>query len=328
MTGKYNWTEFNRFIEDKKEILITTHVHPDGDAIGSEIALAIYLEQLGKKVVILNSDPMPGYFKFLDPKNQVITFKGDEHHDLIKQCDAAVSVDISEWRRLGKVGEIIQQINLAMACIDHHIASEKFVDVFISDSHASSTGELIYDLVLQNNGEFTPQLLNALYTCILTDTGSFRFSNTTPHTHKIISDLIARNVDFIGVYKHVYESYSFGRTKLIGSVLSNLQQDCNGRLVWFVLSNKMIADAGIEFWETESFSELTRNIKDVEVSLMFTEVDRGTKVSLRSKGQVEVNTLAKSFGGGGHKFASGATIPKPLDNVVEDVVMAAKKLFQ
>ncbi len=328
MTAARDWDSVREFLADKKRLLVTTHVNPDGDAIGSQMAMAHYLRQLKKEVFLLSSDPTPKFFHFLDPKGEITPYSPEAHLSLLQSLDGGIVLDISDWKRLRGVGEAIVQFSLPVVCIDHHIPTDEIGMVQISDQSASSTGEMLYDFFQDSKAEMTVEIIEALYTCILTDTGSFRFSNTTALTHRIAADLLERGVDFRRVYEHVYESHSKSRSLLMGHVLAEMQFECDDRLAWFVLNQNLLQKTNAQMWETEGFSELPRSIEGVEVSLMFTEGEDGkTKVSFRSKGRIAVNELANKFGGGGHKFASGATVMLPLAAAISAVVEEAKKLF-
>lgn len=323
-----HWKALREFIDTKKRLLITTHVHPDGDAIGSQVALAEYVRRKEKKVFLINCDVTPKYFQFLDPDNKIELFSGERHNDLFATFDGCLIVDISDWARLRRVGTLIREYRLPVACIDHHIPTDDMGDVNINFQQASSTGELLYDFFCSGEEEMTQEMVDALYTCVLTDTGSFRYSNTTPRTHVIAADLLRRGAQFRRIFEEVYENYSGNRTKLMGYLLENMQFACNDRLAYFSLTQALLQQTGTELWETEGFSELARSIEGVELSLMFTETSDGrTKVSFRSKGHIPINGLANKFGGGGHKYASGALMDLALPQAIKVVLEEAKKIF-
>jgi phosphoesterase RecJ-like protein len=328
MIATRDWDSVRKFLADKKKLLVTAHVHPDGDAIGSQMALAHFLWQMEKQVYLLSCDHTPKFFQFLDPNGHIKLFRAEEHLPLIKSLDGAVVVDISDWRRLQEIGEAMRQFSIPVACIDHHIPTDVMGKVQVLDQSASSTGELLYDFFMDSHAVFTPEIVEALYTCILTDTGSFRFSNTTAVTHRIAADLLTRGVDYRKIYEHVYETYSKNRSLLLGHLLANMHFEREDRLAWFVLSQDLLKKTGAELWEAEGFSELPRSIEGNEISLMFTESENNTtKVSFRSKGRIAINELANKFGGGGHKFASGATLAMPLNEAIAIIVQEAKNLL-
>ena len=327
-TGK-DWTRLKTFIDSKVRFLLTTHVHPDGDAIGSQIAMASFLKQLGKQVVLVNMDETPKYFRCIDENGWIEKFAPDRHLALLPTIDAAIILDVSDWDRLRDLGQAIRQAGVPVACIDHHIVTDTMGTVQLCDLDASSTGELLYEFLVFSHATFTGDIVDALYASILTDTGSFRFSNTSPRTHEVAADLLRRGARFQDIYQQIYETESRNRMLLKGMLLANMHFDCDGRLAWFVLTRELLQKSGAELWETEGFSELLRTIENVEISLMFAEgLDGTTKVSFRSKGRVPINGLAAKFGGGGHKFASGATIRMNLAQTIEGVLDETRVLLQ
>jgi len=320
------WDSINTFLQSKKKILITTHLNPDGDALGSEIALAYYFKQIGLSFQILNSDPTPAFYRFLDSENWVMQFNPDKHKQLLSTFDGCIIVDVSDFSRLGEIGDVVKNANFPIACIDHHLSASPIGEAQVVDERASSTGELVYDFLRSNNADFVQEIVDALYTCILTDTGSFRFSNTTPNTHRIAADLLEKKARFQHIYSELYESDSKSRAWLKGHLLTNMHFESGDRFAWFVLPQELLARTGAQIWESEGFSELPRAVKNVEISIMFTESRDGTvKASFRSKGNVPINELAKQFGGGGHKFAAGAALSMTLEEAIPVLREAAIK---
>lgn len=318
------WTRLIDFIRTKNYLLITTHVNPDGDAIGSETALAAYLRQLGKQVTIINMDPTPSFFAFLDQENNIQRYDTEQSLSLFEAVDGCIVVDVNEWKRLGEIHPAILAKKIPLACIDHHPAASPMGEVQVIDSTASSTGELVYDFLIVVGAELTPLMVDALYTCLLTDTGSFRFSNTTAETHRIAADLLKRGARFRTIYSELFESYSKQRAWLQGELLANLRFEADDQLAWFILSQEMLRKTGAQLWEAEGFSELPNVIRKVEVSIMFTESEDGSvKASFRSKGRIAVRPLAEAFGGGGHAFAAGAALKMNLEQAVKTLIPAA-----
>ncbi len=316
-------------IDQNHTFILTTHVNPDGDAVGSEITMANYLKFLGKNVFIINNSPTPKNYEFLDPQNEIIVYDEEKHFDLISSADIYMILDISDWERLRKIGEIIQQSNVPKICIDHHHINYQFADIDIIYEKASSTGELIYDFLKKVNFPLDGSSAQALYTCILTDTGSFRFSNTTEITHNMAAELIQTGVHAKEVYSEVYEQNSRTKMALMGEALCNLNFECDGQLAWFILTLDMFEKHHASHWDTEGFPEIPRTINGVEVSLMFTELsDDKVKVSLRSKGKIIIGQVAEKLGGGGHNFAAGALVRKNLAEIVPMVLEETKNLVE
>lgn len=318
------WAPFVDLIKNKNHLLITTHVNPDGDAIGSETALAHYLHQLGKQATIINVDPTPAFFSFLDQEKNIQRYDAERSLPLVEAVDCCIVVDVNEWKRLGDIHVPLQVKRIPLACIDHHPTTSPVGEVQVIDPTASSTGELVYDFLIDVGAELTPLMVDALYTCLLTDTGSFRFSNTTAETHRIAADLLQRGARSRFIYSELYESYSKNRAWLQGELLANMRFECDGQLAWFVLSQDMLRKTGAQLWESEGFSELPNVIREVQVSIMFTESEDGSvKASFRSKGRVPIRPLAEAFGGGGHAFAAGAALKMNLEQAVKTLIPAA-----
>ncbi len=312
------------FIKNKKRILITTHLNPDADGIGSELALAAFLQQQHIETVLLNSDPLPAFFTFLDTRQEIEQFQPERDNERIRSCDGVIIVDVSEKKRLGDIAEAIPE-TMPLAVIDHHLVTEPVSEFMIIDENASSTGELIYELLNQYDVQWTREIIDALYACILTDTGSFRFSNTTAKTHRITAALLDHGARFQLVYSSIYESHSKHRAWLMGELLASMKFEADDKLAWFVLSQDVLQKTNAKLWEAEGLSDLPRSIKSVQISVMFTETKDGcAKASFRSRGLVPVNDLAAQFGGGGHKFAAGAHLDQPLDAAIKQVVDACR----
>ena len=320
------WERILQIIHNGNKFILTTHINPDGDAIGSEIALAKFLVNRNKQVSIINISPTSTNYKFLDPQDEILVFDQHNHSHLISNADAVLIVDISDWKRLGKLGSSIKQSTAIKICIDHHHLEEKFADIDIICEDACSTGELIYEFLTFAKCKINDKIAEALYTCILTDTGSFRFSNTTALTHQIASQLISAGVNATEIYQQVYERNSQSKILLMGKALNEIKYECDGKLAWFYITQKMFQEAKAQKWDTEGFPEIPRTIDGVEVSLMFTELeDKNVKISLRSKGKIVINKVATKFGGGGHNFAAGAVIEKPLKETIPLVLEETKK---
>ncbi len=316
-------------IETNQTFVLTTHVNPDGDGLGSEMALYYYLKSLGKEVHIWNHNAIPDNYAFLDPNGVMEIFGEKRHKKLLPTIDVVFILDISDWFRLKAFGEWLRaQKNLPTVCIDHHPNGERFAKLDVLMTEASSTGEIVFELLRALGASLTRPMAEALYTAILTDTGSFRFSNTTPQAHRIVAELIETGIDFRAIYEEIYEKEPPEKIRLLGMVLQQLQFECQGRLVWFQITQDMLRSVGLKPEDTDGFSDFPRRIAGVEISLMFVQMnEKRTKVSFRSRGNIVINGLAQAVGGGGHPFASGAVVQKPLSEAVDLVLKSAKKLF-
>jgi phosphoesterase RecJ-like protein len=315
-------------IQNGKTFVLTTHINADADGIGSEIALTHYLRDLGKEAHIINHSPTPENIEFLDGRGDIEIFDNAKHGELVRDVDAVFILDISDWERLRDLGKLLRQISVTKICIDHHPLEGRFGEVDVILTEASSTGEIMYDLLTALGARLHGKMIEALYTAILTDTGGFRFTNTNPRAHEICADLIARGVKPQHIYQEVYEKQSANKMRLLGQILSNLNFSKDGRLVWFSVTQEMMKATGTQPRDTEGFADFPRSIDGVELCLMFLETESGkVKISFRSKGKIIINGLANRFGGGGHPHASGALVEGNFQQVVQQVVSEAKELF-
>jgi phosphoesterase RecJ-like protein len=300
-------------INKSRRVLITTHINPDGDGIASELALAHFLRKLGKEVVVANRDPVPGIFAFL-PGSDLIDVDVRPAID----PDLILVVDCGGLERTGlevKVGNASTII-----VIDHHLTNDQNGQVNLVDHDASATGELVYGLLreLEKDGiaEIDHSIALCLYTSIFTDTGSFRYSNTTPRALSVASDLVAYGIDTWMVAEEVYESKSFPVLKLLGIYLSTLDVSEKGNFAWGTIHLDFFEKTGTQEEHTDGFVNYPRSIKGVEVAVLFRELNpESVKISIRSKGKVNVATLAEKFGGGGHHNAAGCVIQGSLADV-------------
>lgn len=328
MLKKADIDKIDKIIRTYQQFIVTTHVNPDGDGLGAEIALAQYLRQKNKTVKILNSSPAPEVYHFLDPNGDIEIYDAQKHVEYVSNADVVFILDISDWQRLRELGKFIQSSHLTKVCIDHHPKNEAFVEHDFIYPKASSTGELIFDLLRGLDAKFTNRITEALYTAILTDTGAFRFTNTSPRVHRIAAELLERDIDPQKIYKEIYENQSRARVKLMAQALKSLDFAYENRLAWMTITQNMLAETGATLKDTDGLSEFPRTIIGVEVALLFIELeDARVKISFRSKGNIVINELARRFSGGGHAFASGATVEGELEAVLKNVIEQAGPLF-
>ncbi len=302
--------QFHTLVGDARRIVLTTHVNPDGDGIGSECALALWLRGRGKEVTILNADETPWNYVFLNALHPVTRFDPAMHAATVEQADVIVVLDINHLGRLGRMEDAVRRSPARKVCIDHHLDPDRFADVEILDDRASATGQILYELFRSAapDGITTP-VATALYTAIMTDTGSFRFPKTDGTVHRIVAELLDRGADPSATYQEVYERGSLGRLQLLGRMLSGLRSACDGRIVYMSVTRDMFRETGTTEADTDAFVPYTLTIAGAEIGLMFSELSDCIKISFRSKGNIPINELAKRFGGNGHRNAAGARIP-------------------
>lgn len=311
-----------------RRVCLTTHVNPDGDGLGSEVALAHLLRAQGLAVSICNPTPTPERFDFLfrDLPGVDRTSKAVVE---LRRADLIMVLDISELSRLGGLAATVEASGVPVACIDHHVSPGVLPDgPRYIDSAAAATGELIHRLATELGWPIGASAAHALYVALVTDTGSFRFSNTTPATLRTAAHLIECGADPEAVYRDVYASGSVGRPRLLAEVLQTLVHEPEPGLAWLTVPAGALERHGVDSDDLDGVVEHARAIGGVRLALLFREVSAGRiKVSFRSVGSVDVAALAHQFGGGGHTKAAGAAIVGSLDTVQAAVLAASRDVL-
>jgi phosphoesterase RecJ-like protein len=324
-----NWEEAATLVKQSKNPVITTHEMPDGDAIGAEVGLAEGLRSIGLDPIVLNSHPLTPSNEFLSLDDEPMVFDPQQHTELLEAADLFIMVDANFWDRAGSVGQAMAALNKPSLCIDHHFPPAECATVNCASIAASSASELVFYFCEHMGLKRTERSREAIYTGLLFDTGNFRFSNTSHRVHEIAATLIEEGIVPEQMYQKVFEHGTFERMKLFGMALSSLQSDCDGQLIWIQVTNEMFAESGAVPSDVEGFADMVRTIQGSKMVFMFRDTPDGiVKASLRSKtDEIDVQALAKKFGGGGHKRASGVTLQPPIEKAVEAVIAEARKLL-
>jgi phosphoesterase RecJ-like protein len=298
-------------VRRSQRFVVTSHARPDGDSIGSQLAFAYALRALGKDVTIVNRDPAP-------PTLMVFPgVSGIQIADRIDgEFDAAVVMECGDLGRPGVAGlDRYPVVN-----IDHHPGNTGYGTINWYDESAAACAEMVYDLVLALGVPITPEIATHVYVAILTDTGSFHYSNISPRTFETSARLLEAGVDPVAVSRAVYDSNSIGRLRIFGAVLNAMQVAPSGQLAVLYLDQAMAQAAGGSYDDTEGLVNEPLTVKDILASVFFKANDGGSyRVSLRSKGTVDVGSVAKRYGGGGHKNAAGCTVSGPLDERMREI---------
>ena len=325
MTNKSYISEYRELqtrIDMSQHIVITTHIGPDGDALGSELAFYYYLKSLNKHVNILNHSALSDTYTFMDPQNIIQKFDKDQHQYMLEMADILICVDIGDIKRIGDLEEPVRKLGLSVINIDHHPAASDFqFTQEIIDTEACSTGTIIFHfLEAVAEKSLTQDIAKVLYIALMTDTGNFKYNNTKSETHRIAASLLKFDINPATMYQRIYEQFSIGRMALLGHVLQYLHYSCDGHFVWFAISQADVSNAGAIQDDTDGFSDLMRSIHGVEVSMMLKERDDGTtRINFRSKGRIEMLDAAKKLKGGGHKFACGASSDMKFTKAVKEI---------
>jgi len=315
-TVKQAIRKFNKF-------LITSHINPEGDAIGSQVAMAGLLKKLGKESAMLDDSPVPGLLQFM---------KGTEHilkeapHDFNYQ--AVIILDSPDLARIGRVSEYIKK-DVAIINIDHHISNINFGKYNWIEPEFSSAGEMVHDLFKAFRLKIDLDSAIALYAAIMTDTGSFRYSNTSSKIHRIAAELIDIGVEPYQMHTRIYETSSVQDISLLGEALQTMKLTDGGKIAWLWVTKEMLKKTKASLEGTEGIISFPRSIDGVEIAALFrqTGTEDRVKVSFRSKGKVDVNKLAALFGGGGHPTASGCTVFGKIEDVEKKVLEKAKEFI-
>lgn len=323
-----NFQKLKNIILSNNSFLITTHVNPDADAIGSEIAFYQLLNALGKKSFIINHSETPYNLKFLDVDNVIRQFNLDDHADLFNKVDVLVALDFNRVDRTVSMIKNFQQSKAIKICIDHHQDPERFVDYEFIDTEYSATGEIIFNLISETKiVSLTKEIAEPIYAAIMTDTGSFRFERTTAKLHRKIATLLETGINPTEIYDKIYDQSKFSKIKLLGRALNSIELIADGKIAYMIITQKDFEEFGAIESDTENFVNYNLSIENVVLGILFIELKNGFKVSFRSKGNIPVNKLAAEFGGGGHTNAAGARFfeQKMTEEIINSILSAAKK---
>jgi phosphoesterase RecJ-like protein len=306
-----DWSSFVDLVRKHQRFLLTTHVRPDGDGIGSMLALAEALNGLGKKTQLVIMSVFPTRYHFLDPGQRIEQF--DPPGDRWCGAEAVVVMDTGTWGQLGSFGDFLRGLSVPKVVIDHHLTQDDLGALRLIDTTAEATGRLAYEAIKALGAPITPGSAGALFAALAMDTGWFRHSNTTPATLKLAAELVGAGAKPAELYDLLFEQNTLARLKLMGLVLGRLEVLENGLAACSEIRRDDYAATGALPQDTEDLVNFTRSIIGVEVGLFFMEQPRGgVKVSFRARSRIDVARLAEQFGGGGHRLAAGATLETTL----------------
>jgi phosphoesterase RecJ-like protein len=316
-------------IEEANHLLLVSHRDPDGDAVGSLLALGLALGKLDKKATLYNASPIPAVYRFLPSVERIV-----RHIKKASTYDVALILDCGQLSRIGDAGETIGKIPVIIN-IDHHISNTGFGDIQLIDPLACSTAEIVYRLIKAMDVPIDKAIATSIYTGILTDTGSFRFSNTNQAAFAISKEMAELGVEAHNVAQHVYGTYSLGRIKLLNLALDSIEISDNGKLSVMTVTGAMLEETGTQAEDVDGLINYARRIEDVKVAALIQEQKNGKTnsniqgryhVSLRSDGSVDVAAIAGSFGGGGHTSAAGFQVDSTLTELKSDIITLAQNL--
>ena len=307
-------------------IVLATHVNADGDGLGCEIALYHHLKSRGHKIHMINHDAVPEKYMFLKGASEIVVYDGARCRDLILGAQLFFVLDNSSPARLGRLLPDVKDSKAFRICIDHHADVDPFWHLNCVDHDASASGQIVYEALKVFGARITPEIAEALYVAFVTDTGHFRFGKTTPDVHRTIADLMeAGALSPPKIYRALYEGVSPGSNRLTAYALADTHYEYGGRFAWARLTSRQLEEChGLEE-DTSDLVNMLLAVKGVLASAIFKELPgERTKVSLRSLGDIDINAVATTFGGGGHKNASGILMAAPFEQSVRNVVERMK----
>jgi phosphoesterase RecJ-like protein len=321
-----HWEPLREILHSNRRFVLSSHVRPDADALGSELGLAAILEALGKEVRIVNPSAIPQTLQFLDPTGRVFKIGESITPEAVADTDVHIVVDTSSWNQLQDVGHVFRRSPAKKVVIDHHASSDDLGALEFKDIKAEATGVLILELADALDLTIPPSVATPLFCAVATDTGWFRFSSTRESTMRVAARLIDLGARPDVIYRELYEQYSLGRIRLAGIVLSRVTLDCDGRLAYTWVEVADFAKSGARPVDTEDLVNECLKIAGTQCAFIAVEqLNKTVKISFRSRTGTDVATVAEEFGGGGHKQASGATISGALNDATQRVLAAMKK---
>jgi phosphoesterase RecJ-like protein len=323
-----DWGQLRDFVRGPARFIITTHMRPDGDAIGSAFALALALRQLGKTARVVLPSSLPPRYLCLDPQRELLEYEPGLEPKL-GPVDAIIVVDTGTWNQLGKLGDWMRQQKVPKLVIDHHRTQDDLGAIQLVDITAEACGRLIYEGIQALGVKVTPEMATLLFTAVCMDTGWFHHRNVSADTFQLAAELTRGGADPTKLYQDLYDSNSLARQKLTGHVLQHLELLHQGQVCHASVTLQDYDRVGAKPLDSEDLVNLTLTVAGVQVGLMFMEQPAGgTKISLRSRGTLDCSKVAEHFGGGGHAAAAGAIVKQPLPEARQKVLDAVLVAMQ
>ena len=320
---RLDWASLLEILRQSNRVVLTSHVRPDCDALGSELGMAGILEALGKHVRIVNAQATPASLKWIDPDGKIESLAEQVKPADLADRDLLIVLDTSAWAQLGAMGDVAKGMRDRVLVIDHHVSEDDLCDLWFKDTSAEATARIVYEIGLRLKVPFTEAIATPLYAGLSTDTGGFRFPSVSGESFRIAGRLVDAGASPPAIYRELFEQDSLARLHLVGRTLAGATTAHDGRVIFSQVRQQDIKEAGALPADTEDLINLTLAVKGTEVAAILIEQPDGRiKVSFRSRGPVDCSGLAGRFGGGGHRAAAGAIIEGPFD-AVQDKVRAA-----
>mgnify|MGYP006184218239 FL=1 len=317
---KINWNKLTELISKSNNILLSTHINPDGDGLGSEVAMYYYIKSLNKNCRIINISDLTDKYEFLNKNNIIEQFNKTSHDSWISNCDCAIIFDIGNYTRLGEISEVLDDNNITSISIDHHPSDDSFFDFRCLDVSAPATGYLVWKYLKTIHYDLTYDMAEGLYAALITDTGSFRYNSTTPDCHVMAKEILETGIKPYHVYSSIYEQRTISQVQLLGAVIDSLR--IVNEFAVIRISTDMLKDCNATLEDVDGFTDFMRSIKGVEVSFMISQINNNKfRINFRSRGKYIINDIAAYFNGGGHKLAAGATVENSSFDEIENIII-------
>ena len=320
-----NWPRFIDIIRSHERFLLTSHIRPDCDALGSELGMAGVLDVLGKQVRIVNAQGVPRNLRFIDPTNRIEVLGKPVQLADLAEIEVLMVLDTSAWAQLGAMGDVLRATPAKKIILDHHVSADDLGAEPFKNTRAEATGRLVVEAAEHLGVKLTPEIATPLFAAVATDTGWFRFSSTTDYTYEVGAKLVAAGASPTAIYNALYEQETLARLQLIGRTLMRTTSELDGRLVHTAILRDDFEATGALPSDTEDVINMTLQVGGTEVAVILVEQSQGGfKVSFRSRGALDCSRLAEQFGGGGHKAAAGAFIEAPFAEAQRSVLDAVR----
>ncbi|MEX2114236.1 MAG: DHH family phosphoesterase [Pirellulales bacterium] len=321
------WNRFTELVRSHDRFLLTSHIRPDCDALGSELGMAGVLEALGKHVLIVNAQQTPPNLAFIDPERKLRTLGVNVELRELETCEVLLVLDTSAWAQLGTMGEVIRASKAHKAILDHHVGEDDLEAELFKDPHAEATGRLVLDAARHLGVRITPEIARPLFAAIATDTGWFRFNSTTGTTYRAGAELVDAGAVPCEIYASLYEQDSLARLTLRGRILARTKTELDGRLAHTAALKQDFVETGAHASDTEDVVNMTLAVAGTDAAIILVEQPTGGfKISFRSRTPLlDCSELAKQFGGGGHKAAAGGFTNAPWPEAQTLVLDAVRK---
>jgi phosphoesterase RecJ-like protein len=324
-----DWRRFIAVVQEHRRFVLTTHVRPDGDALGSEVAMAEILAALGKEVLVCNAFTVPPNLRFLAEGAELKQLGADVSAAVLDRYEVLLVLDTAAWAQLGEMGTVLRNWRGKKVVLDHHVSGDDLGAEVFKDVAAEATGALVVEAARRLGVPLTASMARAAFVAVATDTGWFRFASTRAETFRLAAELVAAGAVPDQLYRDLYETESLARLRLIGRALEHAQIELGGRLIHTFLDADDFSATTALSSDSEDIINLTLSVGGTEFAVIFVEQPEGTvKVSLRSRCALDCAVLAERFGGGGHRKAAGIMMAPPLDHAKQLVLAAVREALQ